>query len=491
MLNIYSGVICGGVLPWVSVATRSNFWPLYKEILRRHTGAWSERPTGEVGEKLRTLLVHAYDSVSFYRQRMDTLGLKPHAWRTLEDFRQLPPTTKADLAANFPDGLLSSKREHGPWRYVSSSGTVDRVSVIQDFRKREFVRATQLLALRTAAYRPGMKYLEIPPDVCANVCGVGGTQEPTVFQYAFNALTSGAILQDDVRSNLRGLVERQLVYRRLELPSFAAGGIAQPHAALDEYLNAIDTYHPHVVKALPIYLYLLALRIEDGGIKPRIRGALMPMGSSMTPHMKRVIERAFGRRVHEDYGCAEVGGMAAECGHQNGLHPFRDLFFIEILRDGRPASEGELGKVLITDLCNFAMPLIRYEVGDVAVCRRGRCACGVSTDRFEVQGRVQDCLLADDGSILTSDTVIDAVLAEHPGVLGFQMDQRQDGKLHVRVVPRAGRALHLDGVTASIAQLVGRSRPIVARRAGTIVPERSGKYRFVRNLAGPPLQALQ
>ena len=489
MLNLYSRIICTGVLPLVSVATRSSFWSLYKGIHRRHTEAALHPSPAETLASLQGLVAHAYDSVPFYRRRMDALGLTPHSLVDLDALRRLPPTTKADIAANFPDGLLSSRQDHVPWKYVATSGTVDRVTIIQDFRKRDFVRAAQALSLQTATYRPGMKYMEIPPDACVNVCGAGGTQDPNVFRYLVGSIANRTIFDAETSSELRGLVERQIVYRRQDLPSFSAEGLDQPVNVLDQYLQDIDRYRPHILKALPVNLYLLAMRIQDGGMKPKVAARVMPMGSSITPHMKRTVESAFGRPVHEDYGCAEAGAMAAECSFRNGLHPFEELFHIEVLRNGRPVRDGEIGKIFVTDLSNYAMPLIRYEIGDVGTLHRSPCACGLTSARLDVQGRVHDCVVADDGSILTQDAVVDSILTL-PGVLGFQLEERHGGEFQVRVVPRGIGGVHLDSVRDTLVGLVGKSRRIVARQVRTLLPERGGKYRFVKNLTDSPSQVL-
>jgi phenylacetate-CoA ligase len=489
-MNLYSAAVCHGLLPLVSVATRSAFWPLSKKIQRRHVRPSLHPTSADTLERLRGLVTHAYSSVPFYRNRMDALELKPESFVSLDDFRALPPTTKADIAANFPDGLLSSLVEHGPWRYVATSGTIERVTIIQDFQKRDYSRAATLLSMNMAtAYRPGMRYMEIPPDVCANVCGVGDTAEPRIWRFAMRSVLDGTLFQSETVSDLRGLLERQVVFRKLELPSFGPEAWGQADGVLDDYLSQIDRYRPHVLKALPAYLYLLAIRIQEGGRRPRVEAGIMPMGSSMSPVMRRVVQDAFNCPVHEDYGCAEAGAMAAECGRQNGLHPFDELFYIEVVRNGRPVQPGQIGKILVTDLWNRAMPLVRYEIGDVGTVRTGGCACGLPGDRLEVSGRLSDCLVSDDGSIITPDTVVDAMLTV-PGVLGFQVEERPNRELHVRVVPRRDRTPKADDVSERLTALVGPSRRIVTRQVGTILPERGGKYRFVRNHTAAPAQLL-
>jgi phenylacetate-CoA ligase len=490
-MDLYSQVVRHCALPWVALTTRSSFWSRYRQLRNRRLKL--QQPSEhEVCGDLRDLLAHAHAHVPFYRERMDALGFRPSDVESLEDLRRLPPTTKADVAANFPDRLTSTLREHAPWRMVATSGTIDRISVVHDFRKRDVVRVAQLLGLRMATgYEPGMRYLEIPPDVCTNVCGVAGTVEPPLLSYVLQSARAGDLFDADVLSNVRGLIERQVIYRRLELPGFNGDGISQSADTLNDYLARIARHRPYVVKALPVYLYLLAVHILENGLSaPAVPGGLMPMGSAMTPHMKAVATRAFGCAVHEDYGSAEMGVFAAECRHRCGLHPFADLFQLEVVRGDRPARAGEPGRVLVTDLFNFAMPLVRYEIGDVASWVAGRCACGLTSERLIVHGRIQDCLVGDDGRIITPDVITDALL-ERPDVLSFQLDQRTATDLDLQIVPRRGLTPDLAAATDAVRGIIGPRRRVRARRVSTILPERGGKYRFVRNGTSAPWDVLK
>src|SRR5262245_10707250 len=98
-VNLYSAAICHGLLPLVSVATRSACWPLSKKIQRRHQRPSLQPTSADRLERLRALVAHAHASVPFYRDRLDALNLKPESFVSPAAFRQLPPTTKADIAA--------------------------------------------------------------------------------------------------------------------------------------------------------------------------------------------------------------------------------------------------------------------------------------------------------------------------------------------------------------------------------------------------------
>lgn len=484
MINFYSHLIRFVALPSVSMASQSNFWKLYQKY---REGSWNTvcSPSTEKRlSKITSLIEHAYNNSPFYHDRMEALGLTPNSFTHPDDLWKLPPTTKADIITNFPDRITDTKRHFRPWRYVSTSGTVERMTVIHDFRKRDVQRAAQLVALNlSTGYQPGMRYLEIPPDVCVNICGVSNTTEPRIWRYVLDRLMEKKLPNGEVLSDLRGLAERQLMYRRLELTSFDDAGFAQKPDVLNTYIQRISDYRPYVMKALPIYLYLLAIHLLDTGMKPpTLKGGLLPMGYSVTPHMKRVIETAFDCPLHEDYGSAELGAVAAECGRQNGLHPFSGLFHIEVIRDGRPTEEGEVGRVLITDLYNYAMPLIRYDIGDVAVIRRDPCECGIGGERLEIQGRVQDCLIGKDGAVITPDRFTDYLL-ERPDVLGFQLTVQQGGDLHLQVVPRGACPVDTEAISQHVLTLLGEQSQLSVRIVPTILPESGGKYRLVKNHA--------
>jgi phenylacetate-CoA ligase len=251
--------------------------------------------------------------------------------------------------------------------------------------------------------------------------------------------------------------------------------------SLNGYLRAIEQYRPFLVKALPIYLFELARHVSEGGLRaPPIPGGLMPMGSSMTPYMKQSVEKAFASPVHEDYGSAELGSVGAECEKGRGIHPFAGLFYLEVVCNGRSARPGEVGKVLITDLRNFAMPFIRYEIGDVALVLNGTCRCGLAGIRLDVQGRNQDCVRAADGRIVTSDSITDAVLG-CPGVRIFRLEYHEGRHVDLQVVPVAGAAPDLEEVERALNELLGAPLTFSVRIVPTVMPEPGGKYRFVKN----------
>ncbi len=204
------------------------------------------------------------------------------------------------------------------------------------------------------------------------------------------------------------------------------------------------------------------------------------MGSSVSPEMRRAIERAFTGRYREDYGSAEFGDMACDCPQQSGLHLFMDLFVIEIVRHGRPARDNELGKVLVTDLTNRAMPFVRYEIGDVGRLTSEPCPCGRASPRIVVEGRWQDTLVADTGEVFTNDRVMD-FFYPRPDVQDFQLVEKRPRNFELLVVPPQGVTLEVDRLTRETRSFLGQDAVVKVFPSKTIRPEESGKFRFVKS----------
>jgi phenylacetate-CoA ligase len=189
------------------------------------------------------------------------------------------------------------------------------------------------------------------------------------------------------------------------------------------------------------------------------------------------VTAGFGARFANIYGTSELGVIAAACGRSPGLHVFEDLFLVEVLRHDRPAAAGQPGRLVVTDLANTAMPLIRYEVGDVGRLHTDPCPCGRQTARLEVLGRVQEVLHTPAGP-LTASAVADTFFAD-PAVANFRLDETAPGAFEAAVVARPAAAPDVAGWQERFRGLHAGVRRVRVRLVPFVRPEPSGKYRFV------------
>ena len=141
--------------------------------------------------------------------------------------------------------------------------------------------------------------------------------------------------------------------------------------------------------------------------------------------------------MYDKYGSREFSGIAYQCGQSPDHHVVDESYIVELLVDGRPALPGEIGEVVVTDLNNFSVPLIRYRIGDLAtaVDNSGPCACGRSLSRIgQIEGRTQAIVHCANGTWLPG-TFFAHFFKEYEHIIRFfQIEQDRRGAFTLRVV---------------------------------------------------------
>jgi phenylacetate-CoA ligase len=206
-----------------------------------------------------------------------------------------------------------------------------------------------------------------------------------------------------------------------------------------------------------------------------------------------VIEQVFGCKVTNRYGCEEVSLIASECEEHNGLHINADSLYTEILanperqrRGGEckthPVADapGSPGPLLVTDIVNRAMPLIRYQVGDVVTPSSRTCKCGRGLPLIErIEGRDADYVVTPAGNLISGISLTENFAMHIPGTAQVQIVQESITQLRIRLV--ADDAFG-DSSRTKIAELVrttfGDGVTHDVELVDAIPQEASGKYRF-------------
>lgn len=467
-------------MPAVAHLTHSRFWPLYRGMRRfEHLSLDEQRAVQWL--HFADLLRHAVEHVPLHKQHFADAGLTPDNIQSFDDLPRVPITTKAQIQRQFPDGVTASNSDKANWQYVSTRGTANRLMAIHDFAKRDAVRATAVRASHLSGdYRLGKVSAEIPPNICNIVCGDEGQELEGVLPHVWTMVKNKKFRDRQSISDLRGLIERGWIFRRRTYPPFGGQGTHIPDDRLDDYVARLRRDRPTILKALPTYLLQIARHVQRKNLPPLPVHAVKPMGSSVSPKMRTLIETSFTGHYREDYGSAEFGDMACDCPQRDGLHVFMDLFVIEVVKDNKPVPPGTLGKVLITDLTNRAMPMIRYEIGDVGRFAPEPCTCGRASPRVYIEGRLQDTVIDDEGNAYTNDMLMD-YFYDQPGVDDFQLIEKRPRRFELLVVPTPGGQLDLESLTRRVAEFLGRSAQVQCFTAKSIRPEESGKFRFVKS----------
>jgi phenylacetate-CoA ligase len=278
-----------------------------------------------------------------------------------------------------------------------------------------------------------------------------------------------------LRRGWRGRLRNALLERARYLDT-----LKMDAAALARFARVLRRKQPRLIFGHAHSVFLLADYLRQhgpAGIRPR--GVIT---SAMVLHswQRRVIEEVFGCPVTNRYGCEEVSLIACECERHHGLHVNADGVYVEVLRDGRPARPGEPGSVVVTDLTNRAMPLLRYQVGDVAVPAERPCPCGRGLPLLErVDGREADYVVTADGELISGISLTENFALQVPGLAQLQIVQETVRRFRFRIVrgPDFGPS-SLERIAALVAERFGPGVAYDCEFVDRIAPERSGKYRF-------------
>lgn len=224
--------------------------------------------------------------------------------------------------------------------------------------------------------------------------------------------------------------------------------------SVDAYLDALAEFRPALIDSYPSNLAPLAQRAlarHDERIRPK---AIITSSETLLPEVRALAEAAFGCKVFDHYGAAEMVAFIAQC-EFGRYHVNPEYGIVEILVDGRPARPGECGELIATGFINSAMPFIRYATGDLAVAGEGGCPCGRAFPVIErIEGRCDDVIVTPTGRrIGRLDPIFKAVSGIHEARIV------QDSVDHVRVDVVPWTALSLEDRDALLKELHRRLGP--------------------------------
>jgi phenylacetate-CoA ligase len=267
--------------------------------------------------------------------------------------------------------------------------------------------------------------------------------------------------------------------------AFATGpGCAIPlEAGVERHLEWLLREEPDYLLATPRNAHALAMLSRERGIRPRNLLEVMTFAATLPEDLRTIVRDSWGVSVIDTYSCGEAGGLAMQCpGHLHYLVQAENVY-MEVLRDdGSPCLPGETGRVVITPLHNFAMPLIRYELGDYAQvgdpCPTGR---GLPT-LARIAGRVRNMLRDPNGRRLFASIPAGLWLEVDP-IRQARLVQRTLSQIEVQLVMgRDLTASEAERLTAALREHLGYPFEIILNRVNEIERQPGGKFEDVLSL---------
>ena len=306
----------------------------YYETLSATQWLSPEQVTALQDEKLRRLIRHVFRSVPYYRARMQEGRLHPEDIRSQEDLAKLPLLTKAEVRKHLYFDIMQEGVSHGDLLKLSMSGkTGEPFMAFADRGALEFRWAASLRFRDWTGYRFG------EPVSCFWNEGLGLSQ------------AQATKAQADAR-----FANRQL------LPAFRLD-----KTSLENSIRALTKHKPTLVEGSTEALSAVAEHVLAQGGLGHAPKAVLCHGQELSDPVRARIHEAFGCKVLDLYRSGEFADIACETEEQGGHLIAAEGYIVEVLVGGRPARQGELGDIFVTDLNNLCMPFIRYRTGDQAV----------------------------------------------------------------------------------------------------------------------------
>lgn len=347
--------------------------------------------------RLTQIVTHAANSTPYYRERIrDHISLP---MRNVQEIDSLPILRKQDIQENF-DSIVSSafpRRSLTPGRTGGSTGAP--TYFFHDSRALDYIRAATLRNLSWAGYQVGQKVVKV----------------------------SGSHFDHSLAKKASVRFATTLLRQRW-LPA-----IELNDAAIDEQLRRLRKWQPDYFWGYASAVHAIALRLLERGHVFPVR-AVITSSDNLTEAMRQAISRAFECEVFNAYGTREMS-IGSECEQHRGLHLNSDVVHLEVVDEaGRPAAPGQTGRILVTDLVNYAFPFLRYEIGDRGTLSPDTCTCGRPFPLLaSLDGRSDDFVIKADGTKIAAPAFT-VLMSDFRSLKDYRIHQHRDQSVDVWLV---------------------------------------------------------
>ena len=396
--------------------------------------------------RTQSLVKHAFEHVPYYRRRFTEAGCTPKDIKNQDDFNRLPVLTRKDLMDNF-DELLSddvSLKDVKLSTTGGSSGTPAKV-----YHPKKEIRAAN-------GWRMLGWWGISPAADCASV-------------------------YRDVQNSLKARIMHFLQWYPTKQILLDATSFTEQD--MRDFLDDFIRVRPEVLHGYVGAMDNLAEYVLEHDIHLPPPKVIWVTSAPITPVQQNKIETAFNAPVYDQYGCCEIYWLAAECPARNGLHMFYDTRRIEFLDDdNRTVPNGTFGNIAVTDLKNYAFPLIRYLNGDRGRRLDKRCTCGCNLPLMDkVKGRVSETFTLPSKTRLNGEFLTTLFDNTPEAVKQFQVHQLADASIVIRVIPNNSYPTldeTLEHVRSALENAVHGEVAVKMERVAEI-PLQKGKMKFV------------
>jgi len=387
--------------------------------------------------RMRALVKHAYETVPFYHRVFDESKVKPEDIHSRHDLLKIPILTKE----------------------VVRSHTYEMISSIYDIKNLEEKSTSGSTSIPLKVYRCREQNAYSAAVKLRNNSWVNMTDR----DYAAVIAPGG----EGWRS-LKGVNDLRLDSYEISVQK------------LERLAVSVRRLRPKFLVGFPSGQILFSRFCEERGIDDISFEWIRCSGEKIFEEEKRRMERIFSSKVHEHYSATESSSIGSECAERSGLHISSENQFVEFIKDDELAAPGEMASVIVTPLFSYGMPLIRYELGDVAYHKDDVCPCSRGLPLMSyVDGRITDILVAPDGRLLCNSNFHSRIFAGID-IQQYRIIQEKVTSIVIELVPGKNYTEKAtDFIVKSIKRYMGQEVDVTVKLKDKIEPGSSAKRRIV------------
>jgi phenylacetate-CoA ligase len=402
--------------------------------------------------RLEQLIQHAYKNVPYYRKIMEQQFLVPDDIKTGTSLSRLPILTKATIRGNFDSLVARNMPSKSLWERSTSGSTGEPLKFCSEKEKLNYAHASSQRALEWSGYKLG--------DKCVFI---GQKRE-----YGSRLV--------NIKQNLKSFFERMIF---IDVQSISEG-------RLDKILRKIEDFHPEYFWGYPSAIYSLADHF-DKQFKSKLElKAIITIAEATYDYQRELFRKVFSCEAFSLYSATETSCIASECSSHQGYHITSENVIVEIVdHQDMPVAAGKEGRIIVTNLHNYAMPFIRYDIGDIGTISEQPCSCGRNlTLLSRLDGRVSDNILTKDGRNIPGLALHQHFVAWLEGLIQWQIVQENTESIQVKLVlDKKYPVSHLNNLTSEIIKhyqsILGEAMTIDVDFVDSIPLTAAGKRRFI------------
>ena len=399
-------------------------------------------------EKLRRLIKHAVNNVPYYKDLFEREKLTIDDIQTKEDLQKLPILTKEEIRKNY-DKMIIKSGDLSKLTLVATGGSTGTPM--------KFYMDNHSMAVRFATWARWKKF-----------AGVEAGRDRFVYM--------GMVILPDGDDGSKFYGKFNWYYNQLKLAAFNLSD-----EVLSRYVDNIRKFKPVYIQGYASAIYVLALFLKEGNISGIKVKAVLTSSDTLFDYQRKVIEDVFGCKAFNHYGQNEDIVTGTECEYHNGFHLNMENGITEIVDERGTRLESGAGRIIGTQLENYSMPLIRYDIGDLGRISPEQCRCGRNLILLkEFIGRQDDIIVTPEGRRVGCGGMNQPMKYLFNAVKECQYIQKSVSRLVVKVVPteKYGKEDEKKFIE-TIKKQIGNSMEIKIEIVNEIPRTSSGKFKFI------------